>query len=357
MKTLFVSWGLAKFTAALILPCGLAACVIPLPNGQVQQGGSPKYSVPQRLEPEPIANDKFTLHSEDTDIVGQLQMVTARYEDTLPDIARRFNLGYQAITQTNPQVDPLLPGEGTSVLLPTQFILPDAPREGIVLNLANMRLFYYPKNKATEPPVVITYPIGIGRVGWSTPIGRTKVISKIKKPAWHVPASIRKEHAQMGDPLPAVVPPGPDNPLGAFAMRLNMPGYLIHGTNKPDGVGMRVSHGCIRLYPEDIKALFKEIPVGTPVHIVNQPILAGWLDGQVYLEVHKPLEDHDGDWNTELVSLLNSVLSDNRGSQVVIDWEKAAQLLNNPPGFPVPIVSGSPYPENIRVSSSMSSGV
>ncbi len=351
MKMLSASLGHIRFIAILVLSLGLMACAIPLPDWQ--QDTTPVYVIPLRLEPEPVVSTQFTLPSADNNVVGQVQMVTARYQDTLSDIARRFKLGYEEITQANPQVDPLLPGAGTLVLLPTQFVLPDAPREGIVLNLANMRLFYYPKPQGSESPVVRTFPIGIGRIGWSTPIGRTKVVSKRKNPSWHVPASIRKEHAQMGDPLPAVVRAGPNNPLGQFAIRLNIPGYLIHGTNKPDGVGMRVSHGCIRLYPEDIKALYPQIPVGTPVHIVNQPILAGWLNGEPYLEVHKPFEDHPGDWNTELGSLLNGVLSENQRSRTAIDWEKAAQLLRDPPGFPIPIATGSPYPQDIRSGSGL----
>jgi len=173
----------------------------------------------------------------------------ARYEDTIPDIARRFNLGFDEVARANPGVDPWLPGEGTRIILPTQFVLPDAPPEGIVINVAALRFFYFPKPDKDGQRVVITYPIGIGKVGWATPIGKTKVVSKRKDPYWTPPASVRKEHAAEGDPLPARVPPGPDNPLGNRAMNLGWPSYLIHGTNKPAGVGLRASHGCIRMYP------------------------------------------------------------------------------------------------------------
>ena len=186
--------------------------------------------------------DTFPL-SPNSDVVGELRIIIAKHEDTLSDLARRHNLGYNEIVDANPTVDPWLPGAGTPIVLPTQFVLPNAARQGIVLNVATMRLFYYPPTKPGEQTVVITHPIGIGKEGWSTPLGTTQVVAKQKDPAWNVPVSIREEHAKKGDPLPAIVPPGPDNPLGQFAMRLGLPSYLIHGTNKPYGIGMRVSHG------------------------------------------------------------------------------------------------------------------
>ena len=257
---------------------------------------------PLRWAPRPPAGptNTFPLPPAGTDVVGDVWAVVARHEDTLPDLARRFDLGYDEIAAANPGVDVWLPGRGTKVLLPTEFVLPDAPREGLVLNLASMRLFYYPATGPEETPTVVTHPVGIGREGWATPQGKTKVVSKKAHPSWTVPASILAEHAANGDPLPGVVPPGPDNPLGDYAMRLGIPGYLIHGTNKPHGVGMRVSHGCIRLYPEDIERLFPEVPVGTPVRIVNQPYLAGWNNGVLYLEAHPPLEEDAARWKSSL---------------------------------------------------------
>lgn len=247
----------------------------------------------------PIESDRFVI-SPDTGVVGELQVIRARYEDTFIDIARAYNLGFDELVQANPGVDPWLPGAGTRIVLPTQFILPDAPREGIVLNIGAKRIFYFPKVAPGASPVVVTHPVGIGREGWATPIGTTTVIAKTKDPVWTVPASIRKEHADAGDPLPARVPAGPDNPLGAYAMRLGFPSYLIHGTNKPSGIGMRVSHGCVQLFPEDIESLFSQVPVGTRVRIVNQPRLVGWHAGSLYLEVHPVLEDDRRDLQTEL---------------------------------------------------------
>ena len=225
------------------------------------------------------------------DLIGAVQVVEARYEDTLLDIARRYDIGQDEILGANPTVDRWLPGEGTRVLIPSRYILPPPPHKGLILNLPEMRLYYFPKPKDGQPREVQTYPVSIGRMEWATPLGETKVVSKQKDPAWRPPESIRAEHAANGDPLPKYVPPGPDNPLGRYAMRLGIPGYLIHGTNKAYGVGMRVSHGCIRMLPEDIEYLFPQVPVGTPIRIINQPAKAGWHGGDLYLEMHPPLEE------------------------------------------------------------------
>ncbi len=249
-------------------------------------------------EPEPIVEpvapadrNRFELSYPGQSVVGELQRVTVEGENTLSDLAREYGLGFDEIVAANPEVDPWLPGVGTEVLLPTQYVLPDASRSGIVLNVASKRLFYYPPVVQGEFPVVYTFPIGIGRVGWETPTGVTEVIDKARDPNWYVPASVRKEHAAAGNPLPAVVPPGPDNPLGRYVLKLDMPGYLIHGTNQPYGVGMRVSHGCVRLYPENIEFLYPQIGRGEAVWIVNEPYLVGERDGQLYFEAHAPLED------------------------------------------------------------------
>jgi L,D-transpeptidase ErfK/SrfK len=273
--------------------------------------------------------------------VGLVQKTTARHEDTLSDLARRYDLGYEEIVAANPGMDPWLPGEGAQIVLPTQFVLPDAPREGLVLNLAAMRLFYYPEPVTNEPARVITHPIGIGREGWRTPQGTTHITEKIVQPTWTVPASVRREHARMGDPLPPVVPPGPDNPLGEFAMRLSLPSYLIHGTNQPYGVGIRVSHGCVRLYPEDIARLFPEVPEGTRVTIVNQPYLAGWYNGQLYLEVHQPLAEDAKRWGNSLKPM-EQALEKRAPETEAINWEKARQVAHEARGIPVPVSPASP---------------
>lgn len=228
-----------------------------------------------------------------------------RGEDTFSDLAREYGLGYDELLAANPGVDPWLPGENTPILLPTQYVLPMLPRQGIVLNIASKRLFYFPDAAVGAPQTVLTYPIGIGRVGWETPLGETTVVSKARDPHWWVPASVRREHAEMGDPLPAVVPPGPENPLGTRVLKLDMPGYLIHGTNQPYGVGMRVSHGCVRLYPENIEYLFELVNVGVPVTIINEPYLLGRSNGELYFEAHEPLKDDTVPAEERLQALLD----------------------------------------------------
>ncbi|HRD49580.1 MAG TPA: L,D-transpeptidase family protein [Candidatus Contendobacter sp.] len=233
----------------------------------------------------------YPLPPPDADVIGQVKVMYATKDDTLVDIARRYGLGYDEIVHANPGVDRWAPGEGNPIVLPTRYILPDTPREGLVLNIAEMRLYYYPKANAGESRTVVTYPVSIGRMDWKTPMGLTKVVAKDIDPPWRPPASIKAEHAAEGDILPDVIPGGPDNPLGRFAMRLGVPGYLIHGTNKPYGIGMRVTHGCVRMYPEDIERLFSMVPVGTPVRLIDQPVKVGRLNGMLMVESHEPLEE------------------------------------------------------------------
>lgn len=242
---------------------------------------------------EPIDPSVFVLEADGQSVVGQPQVVFTNESDTLSQIARDYGLGYDEIVAANPGVDSWLPGQDTPVILPTQFVLPADVREGVVLNIAAKRLFYFPPVGEDGIRKVMTYPIGIGRVGWETPLGDAEVVSKARDPHWWVPASVRKEHAELGDPLPAVVPPGPDNPLGRYVLKLDMPGYLIHGTNMPYGVGMRVSHGCVRLYPENIETLYPLVAIGARVTIVNEPYVAGWRNGELFFQGHAPLEDDE----------------------------------------------------------------
>jgi L,D-transpeptidase ErfK/SrfK len=238
----------------------------------------------------PVYAEVYELPPEGYDVIGTVSTITARYEDTLVDIARRHGLGYLDIVRANPGVNPWLPGEGTEIILPSRFVLPPGPRTGLVLNLAEYRMYYFPEAGEGKPAYVYTYPMSIGRMDWETPLGKTRIIAMAKNPAWYPPQSVRDEHAADGDPLPRVVPPGPANPLGTRALRLGLPGYLIHGTNRPAGVGMRVSHGCVRMFPEDIEFLFERIRVNTSVRIINVPVKIGW-DGDVLVaEIHPLLE-------------------------------------------------------------------
>ncbi len=281
------------------------------------------------------------------ELIGETQVIFARYENTFSGVGRRYNLGYEEIRRANPGVDQWLPGEGTPIYLPTQTILPDAPREGIVVNVPAMRLYYFETEKPAQAggPAIVkvsSHPIGVGVEGWATPFGDGKVTGKARDPTWYVPASIRKEHAERGDPLPSVVPPGPDNPLGAYAMTLSLPGYLIHGTNKPAGVGMRSSHGCIRLYPEDIEALFPRVARGTAVRLVNQPVLAGWRDGQLYLEVHPPLAEEEHDLVAEAEAALTRALEKAGATAATVTIDRAAieRIVAEQRGIPFPVLRG-----------------
>jgi L,D-transpeptidase ErfK/SrfK len=260
----------------------------------------------------PLSSAVFDYPRIEYNLIGYLQTVEAKAEDTLLDIARRHGIGQEEILIANPEVDRWIPGRGTRVLVPSRYILPDAPRDGLILNLPEMRLYYFSQGSQDLSPQIYTYPVSIGRMDWETPQGSTTVASKQEDPPWIPPESIRQEHAAEGDPLPRIVPPGPDNPLGRHAIRLNIPGYLIHGTNKPFGVGMRVSHGCIRMLPEDIEELFQLVDKTTPVYIINQPIKAGWYGGDLFLEVHPSLEEYPMDAHAiehEIFTVLDKALS------------------------------------------------
>jgi L,D-transpeptidase ErfK/SrfK len=292
-------------------------------------------------QPLPVATERFTL-SPGQDVVGVVQIVTAGKDDTLTDIARRFNVGYEEILRANPKVDPWLPGEGREIVVPSQFILPDAPRTGIVINIPAMRIYYYPPVKHGERQVVLTHPIGIGKVGWRTPEGVTRIVRRQKDPTWRVPESVRKEHHENGEDLEPVIGPGPDNPLGKYAFYLQWQSYLIHGTNKPAGVGLRSSHGCIRLYPEDIEQFFNLVPIGTEVRVVNQPFVFGWRDGQLYLQPYDVLEDDTRDWSKAQKKLLTRSLAARLQQQLrahheQVDWNLVSTLTLHPRGLPVAI--------------------
>jgi L,D-transpeptidase ErfK/SrfK len=294
--------------------------------------------------PTPTATHRSEIEA-GSDLVGYVQKTIVGKEDTLPDIARRFDVGYEEMVTANPGVDPWLPGAGKEVVVPTQFVLPAAPHEGVVVNVAAMRIFYFPPHKKGEPQIVFTHPIGIGRVGWKTPEGTTKIVSRQKDPVWVVPKSVHDEHAEDGEILPAVVPAGPDNPLGAYMFRLQWPSYLIHGTNKPYGVGMRSSHGCIRLYPEDIAVFFDMIPIGTKVTVVNQPYLFGWRDGALYLQAYGVMEDDSRDWSKNRKALLAKLLNPKLRKNIAdhdkdIDWQRVGDLAHSPRAVPVPVTGG-----------------
>jgi len=289
----------------------------------------------------PVMALEFPLPPPGEDIIGQVQTITAKYEDTFADIATANDLGYLEMVAANPGVDPWLPGAGTQIVLPTRFILPPGPREGIVINLAEYRLYYYPKGE----DVVRTYPLGIGREGWGSPIGVTKVTAKTPNPTWTPPASIKAEHAADGDPLPNVVPAGPDNPLGPFKFTLGLPGYLIHGSNKQFGIGMRTSHGCFRMYNDNVLELASMVPVGTAVRIMNESYKFGMSGGKVYLEAHAQLTDKGDPVALDRHTAVINALLNRRdfAPDIKMNWDVVRDVVAAEDGLPVEIaVPGSP---------------
>ncbi len=230
----------------------------------------------------------FFIFSPQNTLIGAMRTHVVKGDESLVELAPVYDVGYNEITGANPGVDPWVPDKGAVLNIPGLKVLPDAPYRGIVVNTAEMRLYYYFKDKDSKNPKnknlsVVTFPVGIGMKGFGTPPGSYRIIQKIKNPAWYVPASIKEENPG----LPASVPPGPGNPMGRFALRLSSPTYLIHGTNRPFCVGLRASHGCIRLYAPDIRRLFKMVPDGTPVTIIYQPVKVGVRNGDIWVEAHK----------------------------------------------------------------------
>ena len=276
---------------------------------------------------------EYLLPENGDNVIGVVTTAFAEHEDTLLDVGRRYGVGYEEIIAANPGVDPWLPGAGTEILIPTRFILPDAPREGVVVNLPEHRLYYYPPVKKGERPIVRTYPISTGKMDWKTPLGVTRIASKQEKPNWYPPASVLAEHEANGDPLPKVVPPGPDNPLGTHALRLSKWSILIHGTDTPFAVGRRASHGCLRLYPEDIPVLYGQVPVGAEVRIVREPVKVGVRAGRIYVEIH-PDEDAKVDLAAEARRLLGR-----RGLLGSVDVEKLDLALKDLRGLPVDVTA------------------
>ena len=272
-----------------------------------------------------------------SDVVGQLQQGVATSGETLIDIARRFDIGYQEIVSANPEIDPSKQlFSGTKVSIPSRFILPNTPREGIIINLSELRLYYYPKDKN----IVVTQPVGIGREGgWKTPLGVTRVTKKETNPFWYPTPNVRAEAARNGTPIPRIFPPGPDNPLGKVTLRLGWPTYLIHGTNRPEGVGARVSAGCIRMLPEDIQYLFDNTPVGTKVTVIDEPYKVGWDNDTLLFEAHPILEDARPRYEESFSQIVQLVTNKVNDSDAYIQWSTIKNLVQK--GVVLPTIIGS----------------
>jgi L,D-transpeptidase ErfK/SrfK len=303
-----------------------------------------------------VQAEVYELEPEDIDVVGIYQRVNSQYTDTFTDIGRLHNVGYEELRAANPDIDPWLPGEGTEILLPTKFVLPRGKREGVIVNLAEFRIYYF--YKVDNRQLVATVPASIGRMDWATPLGLTRIVAKTEHPSWRPPASVREEYAADGRKLPLVVPPGPDNPLGDYALRLGIPGYLIHGTNRPAGVGMRVTHGCIRLFPEDIAWLFPKVSLETPVRFVNQPVKFGWKGDALYFEVHpelakaEPGEEGGSEANTKagMTLITKEYVRATRDIQATVDWELIALTYGEKSGMPVRVGSRTPVADSLALN-------
>ncbi|MEC7488046.1 MAG: L,D-transpeptidase family protein [Pseudomonadota bacterium] len=269
-------------------------------------------------------------------ILGRMSTHTTKYEDSLVDLARTHGLGYTEIVAANPGIDPWVPGANKKIILPTAHIVPNGPREGILINLGDQRLYLFQSDGKT----IISAALGIGSAGWDTPKGSTTVVRKEHNPTWYVPKSVRDDQPE----LPAVVKPGPDNPLGSHAIYLGWPAYLFHGTNKPYGIGRRVSHGCIRLYPEDISRLYQKIELGAKVTVVDQPMKLARFRGQLWLEIHPNQQQADEveqkgrhtpakppDFEYRLLQAAGSAADR-------IDWAKAKLTAHERHGIPTPIL-------------------
>lgn len=283
---------------------------------------------------------EFPLPAAGSNMVGQLHVVLARQQDTLLDIARHYDVGYNEIREANPGVDPWLPGKGTRVLVPAQYILPPPPWQGIVIDIPARRLYYFPAGQK----VVYTYPIGIFRPKWPDPLGTTRIIAKVKNPSWTVPKNIQEEHAKAGEPIPAYFAPGPDNPMGELALETGWSQIYIHGTNKPWGVGMRVSHGCFHVYPENEVQLFKMVKVGTPVRSIDEPYLVGSNDdGHLYLQAFTPIEAYKSDLSPQQRAV-NAIVQYQKGmsTAVVVNWQRVIDLVQKPNTVPTGIDVSAP---------------
>jgi L,D-transpeptidase ErfK/SrfK len=294
----------------------------------------------------------FALPEPDNTIVGRVRVVTDVGKNTLFDIARHYDLGHQEIVSANPGVSLWVVNKNQKIVVPTEFILPPKPWTGVVINVPQRRLYYFPKPRIGEKPLVMTFPLSIFRPGWPTPLGRTSIIAKYKDPSWFVPKSIQEEHRKNGEPdFPTYFPPGPDNPMGMLAMQTGFREIFIHGTNEPWGVGMRTSHGCFHLYPEDAAQLFPILPVGTPVRIINDPYVVGRRYGRLYMAAFEPLTDYPsttGPLSTAVAAVVR-LLSDKPDAthRAEVDWERVTFVAQAGSPVPMAISPGAQGLENL----------
>lgn len=285
----------------------------------------------------PLQAAIYSLPKEGDYLVGNIQYIYPKSGDTLFDLARQYDLGLDEILAANPGIKPRALNKKTRITLPTRFILPNSPWEGVIVNLAEMRLYYFPPAKPGEDKKVITHPIGIGRQGRSTPLGEYNILMKIENPNWTMPEKVHTALLSKGIKKERVVPPGPDNPLGEFAMMLNNEGLFMHGTNNPSSIGMRVSSGCLRLYPEDIANLVDAVPKGAAVRIVEQPFKLGLEKGVLFLETHGKTVKNKGHSKISLTLLDSEVITMHAIKFSAIEWESLKALSEDRTGIPIQV--------------------
>ncbi len=307
--------------------------VMPLRSRAALAAGVLVVAALSAMRPVPAA--VYTLPAQGA-LIGRDQRIHSKSSDTLLAIARKYSVGYWEIQAANPHVDMWLPGQGTPVVIPGRYIIPPVAHEGIVVNLAAHRLFYFPRRSGHDRPVVITYPVSPGEKGWDTPTGVTRIVRKVPHPVWIPTPSILRAHAAAGDPIAHVWPAGPNNPMGEWALQTTLSGgeIYIHGTNNPMAIGMAVTHGCVRLYPEDIAALFPVVPVGTKVTIVNDPILATLQDGRLYLSIHPPLHSQDVPAKPNFALISRVIHRALGGANVAVDWARVRRMAARANGIP-----------------------
>ena len=276
-------------------------------------------------------------YQENDEVVGHIVLHTIKEGDNFLELAQTYRIGFDELVDANPDVDPWIPEQDEQIVVPSQFVLPNVKRNGVIINLAELRIYHFYKSPEGKA-LVSTYPISIGKGGeWNTPLTETYITQKQEKPNWYPPESIRKEHEENNDPLPKVVPPGPDNPLGNYSLRLALPGYLVHGTRVPEGIGMRVTHGCIRLHPIGIEKLYSQVEVKTLVTIINQPYKVGWRGDKLFVETHSEVKEQADAASrnlTEFVQLVISRTSEDDTNEYEIFWERGYQEAREKRGVP-----------------------
>lgn len=272
----------------------------------------------------------YALPASSDSVIGQVQYMPAVYNENVGDITSRFDLGFNEVADSNPQIDP---GRGFStgvtLKLPLEYILPPLPREGIIVNLSEMRLYYF----LPASGIVKTYPVGIGKIGKTIPLTRTFVTKKVLNPTWTPTENIRAFNREQGVILPSSIPPGPDNPLGPYAIYLGIPEYRIHSTLYPESIGKRASFGCIRMIERDIKDFFPIVTAKTPVMIVDIPTKIGWHGNALFLEAHRPLEERPSS-SSSYEGMVNLIQASTQGEPVLIDWQGVDYIAKIHDGVP-----------------------